>query len=108
MHPETILVALFAIDEAIKLEPGIAAAIRSMFAQGDPTPADWNALRAKVASKSYKDYVPSTALVDATAPAAAPAPAPTAGNVTAPPAATPAPAPQVFTGQATDPHAAAL
>ena len=108
MPPETLQLAFFAIEEGIKLEPGIADAIRSMFAQGDPTPADWAALRAKVASKSYKDYVPSTALVDATAPAAAPAPASTAGTVTAPPAATPAPAPQVFTGQATDPHAAAL
>lgn len=92
MPPETLQLALFAIEEGIKLEPGIAAAISSMFAKGDPTPADWAALRAKVAAKNYSDYVPASALV--TAPAVAPVPVAAA------------PAPQVFTGQAADPHAA--
>jgi hypothetical protein len=96
MPPETLQLALFAIEEGIKLEPGIAAAIRSMFAQGDPTPADWNALRAKVAAKKYSDYVPASALTPATP----------VTIVQLPTAPATAPAPQLFTGQAADPHAA--
>jgi len=133
MPPQAIQLGLFVLEEAIKNEPAIAAAIRNLFAKGDPTPEDWQALRLMVALKTYRDYVPATALpADTTpAPAAAPASAPTAGN-NAPPASAPAPAVVdakvetpaaaskptiaaapasalmpvlVWTGQAVDPHA---
>jgi hypothetical protein len=76
MPPDALNLALFIIEEAIKLEPGIAAAISGLFAKADPTAADWCALRASVAGKSYDDYVnpPAPAPVPATViPALAPA-----------------------------------
>lgn len=92
MPPESVQLGLFVIEEAIKYEPAIAAAIRDLFTKTDPTPADWAALRAKV-GKGYRDYVPATALpADTTIPPAA------APELTVPAA--------VFTGQTVDPHAA--
>ena len=102
MPPESVQLGLFVIEEAIKYEPAIAAAIRDLFTKADPTPADWQALRAKVAGKGYRDYVPTTALPADTAATPAAAPVLTVVDV---PAAAPAPA-AVFTGQVTDPHAA--
>ncbi len=101
MPLESVQLGLFVIEEAIKYEPAIAAAIRDLFVKTDPTPEDWQALRAKV-GKGYRDYVPATALpADMVATSAA---APTLIVVDAPVAA-PAPA-AVFTGVVTDPHAA--
>jgi hypothetical protein len=106
--------ALFILQEAIQNEPGIEAAIRALFAKPAITADDWKALRAKVASKSYADYVPDSALPQLAAPAptiaaeppAAPAAAPALALAPAQPAPTPPPAiAAVFTGQATDPHA---
>ena len=57
-----ISLAFFAIEEAIKQEPAIAAELQSLFSKGNPTPADWAALRVKVLSKTYRDYVPGTAI----------------------------------------------
>lgn len=62
MPPEAIQLGLFVIEEAIKNEPAIAAEIRSLLTKADPTPADWAALRARVQSKSYKDFVPASQL----------------------------------------------
>ena len=104
MPPETIQLGLFVIEEAIKEEPAIAAAIRDMFSKGDPIPDDWKALRAKVAAKKYSDYVPATILPAAT-PAAAPALAVVDAPVTAPAARASSGFAAVWTGQATDPHA---
>src|ERR1700690_2995156 len=110
MPPETLSLVFFILEEAIKEEPAIATALKNLFSKSDPTPDDWAALRAKVAAKSYEDYVPQSALTlplppavaeaavaEALKPAAAPAPTLTPG----------APPVQVFTGQAVDPHAAA-
>jgi hypothetical protein len=97
MPPQALALALFLIEEGIKEEPALAADLRDLFNKTDPTAADWDALHAKVAAKTYRDYVPATALVVTQlaapaaapeAPAAAPAPAPTAEA----PAAAPAPA----------------
>jgi hypothetical protein len=100
MPPETIQLGLFVLEEAIKEEPAIAAAIRDMLADGDPTADDWAALRLKVATKRYADYVPASILTPTATPALALAAAPA---VPAPAVAAPAVA--VFTGQITDPHA---
>ena len=93
MPPAALSLALFIVQEGIKDAPGLIAALKAIFATADPTAADWEALRAKVMAKSYADYVPDSALTAAPLPIVAPIGAPTA-------------APQVFTGQATDPHAA--
>lgn len=57
-----IPVLLFALQEAIKLEPQIADGIRQLLTKGEPSDADWEALHAKYAAKSYWDYVPGSAL----------------------------------------------
>ena len=62
MPPQAISLAFFIVQEAIKLEPSIAAEIQAMFSKGIPTEQDWANLHAKVAGKTYRDYVPSTAL----------------------------------------------
>jgi hypothetical protein len=103
MTPEALSLVFFILEEAIKEEPAIAAALKDLFSKADPTPADWAALRLKVASKSYEDYVPESALTLPLPPAVAQESVMAALT----PAAAPAPAAQVFTGQATDPHAAA-
>ena len=102
MPPEAIQLGLFILEEAIKNEPAIAAEIRELLKKNDPTPEDWAALRARVASKTYRDYVPATALPPE--PAAPPAAAPEPAVVDAAPIPAPAAAP-VWTGQTTDPHA---
>jgi hypothetical protein len=63
MPPQALALALFIIEEGIKLEPAIAAEIQSLLAKPDPGPEDWALLRSKVASKKYEDYVPESALV---------------------------------------------
>lgn len=72
MPPQALALAFFIIEEAIKLEPAIAAEIQSLLAKGDPTADDWTALRAKIATKTYADYVPASALPVYTTPAAVP------------------------------------
>lgn len=88
MDPITLAnLGLFALQEAIKLEPAIAAELQKLFAQGDPSEQDWADLRASITAKSYRDYVPATA-IPAGDTAAAPVSAPT--GATATPAAAPA------------------
>lgn len=53
---------LFLLQEGIKYEPAIAAELQQLFSKGVPTEDEWNALHAKVAAKSYRDYVPDTGL----------------------------------------------
>ncbi len=62
MPPTTLALVLSLVEEAIRLEPAIRAEIESLLAKDNPTPEDWQALRIKVLSKSYRDYVPATAL----------------------------------------------
>jgi len=62
MPPQAITLGLLMLEEIIKHEPEIAGALKSLFTKTDPTPADWIALRAAVQAKSYKDFVPSSAL----------------------------------------------
>lgn len=62
LPPESVQLAFFVVQEAIKVEPAIAAELQRMFNKGVPSEADWAALRAKVANKTYRDYVPDSAL----------------------------------------------
>lgn len=62
MPPAALSLAFFVIEEAIKEAPAIAAGLQQLFAKANPTREDWDALRSKVAAKSYQDYVPDSAL----------------------------------------------
>jgi hypothetical protein len=62
MPPQLISLGIFALQQLITHEPEIAAAIKALFTKADPTPDDWNALHAKVALKSYSQYVPASRL----------------------------------------------
>ncbi len=62
MPRQALNLAFFVLEEAIKYEPAIAVAIQRMFNKGTPTPWDWAELHASVADKSYRDYVPDSAL----------------------------------------------
>jgi len=73
MNPATIALIIGLIEEAVKIAPGVYDDLTLFFDNPNPSPADWQALRAKVLSKSYTDYVPASALPVASA-AAVPEP----------------------------------
>lgn len=50
MSPAAIQLALLIIEEAIKLEPTIAAGLADLFSKGEPKPEDWQKLRDHTAS----------------------------------------------------------
>jgi len=62
MTPAAISLIISLVEEAIKEYPAIAADLTSIFSKSNPTPDDWNLLRAKVLVKSYADYVPASAI----------------------------------------------
>lgn len=62
MTPAAISLIISLVEEAIKEEPAIAAELQSIFSKPNPTPDDWNLLRAKMLVKSYADYVPQSAI----------------------------------------------
>lgn len=62
MNPALISLIISLVEEAIKQAPGVYADLQSIFSNPSPTPADWQALRAKVLAKTYADYVPASAL----------------------------------------------
>jgi hypothetical protein len=92
MSPTVIYLILSLVEEAIKDTPGIVADLQTIFSNPNPSAADWEALRAKVLSKSYGDYVPATALPSAAAPVA------TAVQAEQPAAKTDAPQPYLADG----------
>lgn len=53
---------IFGIEELIKVAPTVATEIQALLAKQDATAADWQALRDKVQSKTYFDYVPNSGL----------------------------------------------
>lgn len=65
MPPQLISLGIFAIQQLIIHEPEIAAEIKALLTKADPTPAEWDALHAKIALKGYLDYVPASALIAA-------------------------------------------
>lgn len=54
-------VILLGLEEAIKLAPSLIADIQGILGK-NPTAEDWQALRDKVNSKGYFDYVPQSDL----------------------------------------------
>jgi hypothetical protein len=65
MPPQLAALAVFGLQELIKRFPELYASLSQLFTRKEPpTDAEWDELRAKITSKSYKDYVPTTALPD--------------------------------------------
>jgi hypothetical protein len=62
MNPATLQLVIFGIEEVIQQAPALAADLQKIFANGTPTAADFAALRAKVASESYQQFVPDSGL----------------------------------------------
>lgn len=62
MTPTTIALILQLVEAAIAEEPAIAADLQNLFTGAPPTPAQWAALRASVASETYGEFVKDTAL----------------------------------------------
>jgi hypothetical protein len=62
MSPQLIALVISLVEEAIKDTPALVEDLKAIFSNPNPSPADWEALRAKVLAKSYADYVPASAL----------------------------------------------
>lgn len=62
MTPATIALILQLVEAAIQEEPAIAADLSNLFSGAIPTPAQWAALRAAVASETYGQFVNDSAL----------------------------------------------
>lgn len=62
MTPEIISLILFGVQELVKRAPALATEFQALFASGNPTAEQWDALRARVAAKSYEELVPNTFL----------------------------------------------
>ncbi|MDE3068614.1 MAG: hypothetical protein KGJ60_13850 [Verrucomicrobiota bacterium] len=62
MTPTLLTLVVSLVEEAVKIAPAAAADFQAIFSKSNPTPADWEALRAKVQSKGYFDYVPDSDL----------------------------------------------
>ena len=62
MDPVTISLLTFLVQEAIKYEPTIAAAIKDLLTKAAPTDADFAALREHIAQQTYRKMVPNTRL----------------------------------------------
>jgi hypothetical protein len=62
MNRATIAFIIGLVEEAAKEAPQVISDLQSIFSKPDATPADWLALREKVLSKSYKDFVPDSKL----------------------------------------------
>ena len=62
MNPALAAIIVSLIEQLIIEEPAIAADLQKLFASGNPTPADFAALRAAVAAESYGSFVPNSQL----------------------------------------------
>lgn len=62
MNPAMLQLVIFGIEEVIQQAPSLAADLQKIFANGTPTAADFEALRLKVASESYRQFVPNSQL----------------------------------------------
>ena len=63
MNPATIALIIGLVEEAIKLEPAIAAELQSLFNKPQPTPADWMALRERIKTQSFESLAPDAKTV---------------------------------------------
>jgi hypothetical protein len=62
MSPAILQLVIFGIEEAVTQAPGLIAELQQIFANGAPTAADFAALRVKVASESYGQFVPGSSI----------------------------------------------
>lgn len=62
MSPQLVQVIIFALGEAIKAYPQIAADVSALLSKESVTAADWQALHDKVASQDYFAFVPGSSL----------------------------------------------
>lgn len=62
MSPELLQLIIFGIEQAITQAPALAADLKEIFSSGNPSPADFATLRAKVASETYGQLVPDSQL----------------------------------------------
>jgi hypothetical protein len=70
MTPATIALLIAMIEEAIKIEPALAAELSAIFSKPNPTPEDWSLLRARVKGESFESLAPHAAANLPAAPAA--------------------------------------
>lgn len=62
MTPATIALIIQLVQQLIIEIPSISAELQSIFNNPNPTPADWEALKAKVMAQSYATLVPDSKL----------------------------------------------
>jgi hypothetical protein len=58
MNPVIIAAIITLVEKLIENEPAIAAELQNIFSNPNPTPADWQALRAKVLGESFDQLCP--------------------------------------------------
>lgn len=63
MNPATIGLIIGLVEEAIKMEPAIAAELKALFAKNNPTPEDWLKLKVRVMSQSFESLAPDAPVV---------------------------------------------
>jgi hypothetical protein len=87
MNPALIALIIQLVETAVADAPQLYDDLQNIFDNPNPTPADWEALRAKVLAEGYFDYVPDSALAPDKAAQASPAVTPAAKEtpLTAPP-----------------------
>ena len=61
MNPAIIALIFSLLEELIKVEPALAAELSAIFSKPNPTPDDWNALRAKVLGETFEALAPAAA-----------------------------------------------
>ncbi len=62
MSPALLALIVQLVQLAIQEEPAIQAEITALLNKNNPTPADWEALRAKVLSESFGALAPDAKL----------------------------------------------
>lgn len=58
MTPALASLIIALVQELVRVAPGAIQEIRDVLSKPDATPADWDALRARVAARKYEDYDP--------------------------------------------------
>ena len=80
MTPTALALIFSLVEEAVKIEPALAADLAAIFSKPNPTPADWEALRTKLLGESYAAFVPASDLPQSPAPVVVPEPLPQAAD----------------------------
>ena len=62
MTPAMLALIFSLVEEAVKLEPQIAAELTSLLSGPDTSPAAWEAKRAEIAGRTYAALVPNSDL----------------------------------------------